>query len=147
MNNSYRDKAIKLLHDTEATFVYVGRDEVITSDLTGIKRLLALADENRNLSEGFAADRIVGKAAAMLMLLCGVQSIYADTLSKPAYDVFSAHGVKVLFRKLVPVIINRRGDGLCPMEKAVLDIDDPEKAYETLLATVRRMSAANAKNA
>ena len=36
-------------------------------------------------------------------------------------------------------IINRKGDGLCPMEKAVLDIDDPLQAKEAILARLAEM--------
>lgn len=38
-----------------------------------------------------------------------------------------------------PRIINRKGDGLCPMEKAVLDIDDPLQAKEAILARLAEM--------
>lgn len=38
-----------------------------------------------------------------------------------------------------PRIINRKGDDLCPMEKAVLDIDDPVQAKEAILARLAEM--------
>ncbi len=140
MNNSYRDKALSVLQNSDASFVYVSGKETLTSESKGIRRLLLLVEEKKDLSEGFVADRIVGKAAALLMVLQGARQVYADTLSEPAYAVFEKYGVKFLFRRLVPVIINRAGDGICPMEKAVLDTDDPKEAYETLAETVKRMS-------
>ena len=36
-------------------------------------------------------------------------------------------------------IINRKGDGICPMEKAVFDIDDPVQAKAAILARLAEM--------
>ena len=60
MNNSYRDKALSVLRNTEASFVYVTENSGLTSEFKGIRRLLALVNEKTELSEGFVADRIVG---------------------------------------------------------------------------------------
>ena len=139
MNNSYRDKALSVLRNTEASFVYVTENSGLTSEFKGIRRLLALVNEKTELSEGFVADRIVGKAAALLMVLQGAKNVYADTLSEPAYAVFEKYGVNFSFRKLVPVILNRSGDDICPMEKTVLDIDDPKAAFPALTETVKRL--------
>ena len=88
MNNSYRDKALSVLQNSDASFVYVSGKETLTSESKGIRRLLLLVEEKKDLSEGFVADRIVGKAAALLMVLQGARQVYADTLSEPAYAVF-----------------------------------------------------------
>lgn len=73
------------------------------------------------------------------MVLQGARNVYADTLSEPAYAVFEKYGVNFSFRKLVPVILNRSGDDICPMEKTVLDIDDPKVAFPALTETVKRL--------
>lgn len=139
MNNSYRDKALAVLRNTDASFVYVTEEAVLTSEYKGIRRLLALVNEQTTLAEGFVADRIVGKAAALLMVLQGAKNVYAETIDQPALAVFRTHGVNVLFRKLVPIIINRAGDGICPMENAVLAVDDPREAFTVLSETVKKL--------
>lgn len=139
MNNSYRDKALAVLRNTDASFVYVTEEAVLTSEYKGIRRLLALVNEQTTLAEGFVADRIVGKAAALLMVLQGAKNVYAETIDQPALAVFRTHGVNVLFRKLVPIIINRAGDGICPMENAVLAVDDPKEAFTVLSETVKKL--------
>lgn len=139
MNNSYRDRALAVLRNTDASFVYVTEEAVLTSEYKGIRRLLTLVNEQTVLAEGFVADRIVGKAAALLMVLQGAKNVYAETIDKPALAVFRTHGVNVLFRKLVPIIINRAGDGICPMENAVLAVDDPREAFTVLSETVKKL--------
>ena len=139
MNNSYRDRALAVLRNTDASFVYVTEEAVLTSEYKGIRRLLALVNEHTTLAEGFVADRIVGKAAALLMVLQGAKNVYAETIDKPALAVFRTHGVNVMFRKAIPIIINRSGDGICPMENAVLAVDDPREAFTVLSETVKKL--------
>lgn len=52
MNNSYRDKALAVLRNTDASFVYVTEEAVLTSEYKGIRRLLALVNEQTTLAEG-----------------------------------------------------------------------------------------------
>ena len=139
MNNSYRDKALAVLRNTDASFVYVTEEAVLTSEYKGIRRLLTLVNEQTVLADGFVADRIVGKAAALLMVLQGAKNVYAETIDQPALAVFRTHGVNVMFRKAIPIIINRSGDGICPMENAVLAIDDPKEAFTVLSETVKKL--------
>lgn len=140
MNNSYRDKALAVLRNTDASFVYVTEEAVLSSEYKASADCLGgLGDEQTTLAEGFVADRIVGKAAALLMVLQGAKNVYAETIDQPALAVFRTHGVNVLFRKLVPIIINRAGDGICPMENAVLAVDDPKEAFTVLSETVKKL--------
>jgi hypothetical protein len=44
------------------------------------------------------------------------------------------YGIVAEYETLADYIVNRSGDGICPMEEAVIDIDDPTEA----LAAVKR---------
>ena len=83
----------------------------------------------RNLS---VADKIIGKAGAMLLCLSGAKEVYAAVLSKSGKDIFDRYDVAYEYGELVDYIINRKGDGMCPMEMTVKDIDDLKEAYEAL---------------
>ena len=131
MEERYIFIARSLLDSSNANFAYSGENGTIVSDLNGIKRLMKLAAEKHDLSKGFTADRIVGKAAALIMVLLGAK--------KPAYEVFVKYGVNFTFTYLVEAIINRTGDDICPMEKTVLGTDEPEKAYELLSEKMKLM--------
>ena len=68
----------------------------------------------------------------MLLTLSGVRKVHAIVLSKAGKDVFEKYGIAYSFDELTDYIVNRRGDGMCPMEMTVKDIDDLEEAYEAL---------------
>lgn len=97
----------------------------------GIAPVLALYDEGI-LAGTTVVDKIVGKAAAMVMTAGGVTACYALTVSKTALSWFRAHDVAVEYDTCVDVIINRAGDGPCPMEQTVKDIDSEDEALFAL---------------
>ena len=103
-----------------------------TSCLRGVKPLLGwLEGDWRGAS---AADKVVGRAAAFLYVLLGVKALYAAVLSEPAAEVLRTHGISVSYGRLAARIVNRAGDGLCPMESAVMGEDDPRRALEKIKA-------------
>ena len=104
----------------------------------GIGPILSLYDEGL-LSGATVVDKIVGKAAAMVMTAGGVSACYALTVSKTALLWFRAHGVAVEYDTCVDVIINRQGDGPCPMEQTVKDIDSEDKALSALRAKIEEL--------
>lgn len=124
------ERAKQKLFESDYKFVFVKGEHMITSFESGIKALTELYSQNLDLSEYSAADRIVGKAAAFIYLLLKVKNIYAEVISESAYELLRDFNVE--YGKIVPYIINRKGDGLCPMEDAVKDIADPELAYNAL---------------
>ncbi|MDD4316749.1 MAG: DUF1893 domain-containing protein, partial [Clostridia bacterium] len=82
---------------------------------------------------------VVGKAAAMLMVLSKVKEVYAVTISKYAVEVFQKYGVPYSYFQIADSIKNREGTGMCPMEQAVLDIDMPMLAYEAIIKKLNDM--------
>ena len=132
-------RAIELLKVSHHTCVLCRGEETWTSDRTGIAPMLGFLEDGLDFSGASAADRIVGKAAAMLFVLAGVTSLYAEVLSERALPVLERYGVAVSWGTLTPAIINRRGDGPCPMEAAVDTVDDPRAALDAVRATVARL--------
>lgn len=108
----------------------VSKEGELTFNERGVKTLLTLQSA---LSGASVADKVVGKAAAMLLVRGGAAEIYAEVISEPALEVFEEHVVYCAYNTLVPNIINRAKDGLCPMEQAVLGVNDIERAYEILV--------------
>lgn len=106
--------------------------EVFFSGEHGVKPLLQWIAEGKDFSGFGGADQVIGKAAALLYIYLGVRDIYGQIVSEPALQAFKEHGVSCTCGEVVPYIINRRKDGLCPMEQTVLDIADPEQAVAAL---------------
>ena len=133
-------EAISLLNDG-VTIAIVSGDRCVTSNERGIKFVLGLVESNDDILNGACvADKIVGRAAALLMIKGGVKEVYAEVLSIPAHEVFIKYGVKHEYKSLVHGIINRNGDGPCPMEKAVLDVDSPDEAAKVLREKLNQLS-------
>ena len=117
-------------------------DRILISRLRGICPLLDLIKQRENLHSACAADRIVGKAAAMLYVLMGVKGVFAEVLSKSGLAVLKNYGIYVEYATLTPNIKSRDGIGLCPMEQTVLTIDEPSAAYVALAKKVEQCRAA-----
>lgn len=98
----------------------------------GVKPLLGWIFEGKDFSGYSAADQIVGRAAALLYIRLGVTALYGKVISEQAVSVLEQHGVSFFYEEMVPFIINRKKDGMCPMEQTVLEISDPEKAVTAL---------------
>lgn len=88
-----------------------------------------------------AADRIVGKAAALLFVLAKVKEVYSEVMSKSAAAVFDKHGISYSCGVLTDRIINRKGDDICPMEKLTMNIDDPALAYSAISKKLSELMA------
>jgi hypothetical protein len=62
-------------------------------------------------------DKVVGCAAARLLLYGRVSEVLTPTISRRALLILQRGGAKVEYRKIVKNILNQKGDDLCPMEK------------------------------
>lgn len=131
MNNSLH-RARHILHSGGYTCVFCRGEQTVTSRERGIAPLLDLLDEGRDVRGFAAADRIVGKAAAMLYLLLGVAEVYAEVISESALAVLRAQGIAVEYGDLCAAIRNRANTGICPMEEAVQNIVSPPAAVIAL---------------
>lgn len=100
----------------------------ISGFLEAIERL---GDTLRGAS---VADKVVGKAIALLCVYKNVKMVYAATLSKRAKAFFEKHGVYHEWDELVENILNFKKTGICPFEKLATEISDPNEAYKRLKA-------------
>ena len=82
----------------------------------------------------------MGKATAFLYQLLGVKEVYAHVMSKSALEVLKAAGIDAQYGKLVEHIINRKGDGICPFEAAVLDIRTADTARTAIREKMKEMN-------
>ena len=133
-------KVKAILESGGYTCVFTDGTAVYTSMLRGVKPLVQFV-ESRTMPAGLsAADKVVGKATAYLYVLLGVREIYAQIISEPAAEVLQAKGIHVQYGKKVPNIINRKGDGICPFEAAVMEIAEPVMAYDAILHKMQEMN-------
>ncbi len=106
----------------------------------GVSNLLRLVHEEPQVLQGAkVVDKVVGKAAAALMVIGGVDEVYAFMASRLAVELLQSHGVKVETGLTVGHIENRSRTGWCPLETACRDLDTPQQMLEAITETLRQM--------
>ena len=127
------EKAKSILLSSASTIAVVSDGEVFTSQERGVKPLLFLLKEKKEFLKGASvADKVIGKAAALLMVLGEIKEVHTLIISEPAIKVFEKHNIPCFYDKKVTRIVNRTGDGLCPMETLCLNVDDPQEAFDRI---------------
>ena len=137
---SHIDQARDILQDTNSTCVFYDGNTVIKDTRRGVKPLLELLESKTDLKNFSAADKVVGKAAAYLYCLLGIETLYAGVISQPALEVLLQRNIHVTYGTLVSSIQNRTHDGPCPMEHAVWEIDSPEEALAAIYKTLKALA-------
>ena len=135
------NKAIALLSkESDLRCALVKDDLIYTSETRGVKPLLGFIESGVDFRGFSAADRVLGRAASFLYVKLGVTEIYSDVMSEGAVELLDSYGISHSCRELTDKIINRAGDDICPMDKTVLDITDPDEAYIALKNKVAQMA-------
>ena len=140
-------RAERLLREHNQSIVVIRGEDVFESGENGVRALMKLQSGPKLLEGASVADKVVGKAAAMLMIRGHVAEVYAELLSKAGSEALADAGIPFVYRTYAPMILNRDGSGMCPMEAAVSDISNPEEAYEALRLAIARMQQKAAEEA
>lgn len=94
------------------------------------------------MKDSILVDKVIGKAAAMVAICGKVKYVHAELICDSAVDILQKNNIKVTWTLRVKDILNRRRNGLCPMEQTVLNISDPAEGVKALEAAVAKMKAA-----
>ncbi len=138
------ERAKLLLASGQYTCVLCKGDMTITSTLTGIQPMVSYLQKKTNLQGFSVADKIVGKAAAMLFVLAGIKAVYAPVMSTSAIAILEQNDIPASYATRTEQIINRKGTGICPMEQSVQDIQQPEAAFAAIQTTLQLLQQTNA---
>ncbi len=134
--------AINLITEGTASCVVIKENTIVKTQCDrGIGPVIRLY-ESGLLQDAFVVDKIIGKAAAMVMTLGGVKGCYGVTMSASAVRWLKEHHISVQYETCVDAIINRAGDGICPMEQTVKDIEDAETALVALKGKIAELRSA-----
>lgn len=137
--NNIEDNVIEALKweiEKEDLSCVVLQDEVLHTHVEkGVKPIVDFWSRDY-LNEAIVVDKVIGKASAIFMVAGKVKHAHGLVVSELAIEVFKEAGIEYSAEKIVPKIINRTGDGLCPMESAVANTDDIKEAIEIILEKV-----------
>ena len=133
------ERAENLLISEGYTCVLCRGEEIYPSDKRGVAPLLELLTSGKDFSGFAAADKTVGAGAAYLYVLLGIREVRAGIISSAGLKILEDAGIVCRFKNKVPYIINRAGDGMCPIESAVQDAGSPEEALAIIMQTLGRL--------
>ena len=109
--------------------------ETITANEMGIKALRRIYKENREiLREATVSDIIIGKGAACFLIAGGIKHLNAGVISRAGLDMLQKAGIPVCPKQIVPMIINRKKDGQCPIENLLRETFDAEEGIKKISA-------------
>jgi hypothetical protein len=137
------DIAKSSLHQKELTLIIVKNGAVLFE--TGSHRISgflgAIEQFGVRLEGASVADRVVGKAIALLCVYTGIREVYAEVLSRKAQAVLEENGIPCQWKELVDTILDLNRNGVCPFEKAAAGISDPEAAYAAFKELLKSFKA------
>ena len=133
------EKAIQLLDSKKYTLVIYENGKFDFSIERGVKSLVSIYESGSRLANAHVADKVIGKAAACMYVLLKAKEVFAYVLSSSAKKVLERFNIPIFYDAEVPFIINRTKTDLCPLEKAVLDIDEPIDAYRAIVEKLKKI--------
>ncbi|MCR8433329.1 MAG: DUF1893 domain-containing protein [Candidatus Korarchaeota archaeon] len=107
--------------DLNGKILYSSREDGIKPVVEAVVVAGGLIDNN------IVADRIIGKAAALIIANRRPQLVFGTVMSKGAVNLLRDLGISYSFEKLVEVIKGKT-KSICPFEEFVKDINDPKEA-------------------
>jgi hypothetical protein len=121
--------------------VFRDNEVIFSSASRGVAPLIEAIDSigRHRLRGAVTADRIVGKAAALLNAYMGAREAHALLISAAAKQTLTDHGLRFVFLEETEAIKSPDGVLSCPFERLVRDISDPEEAYFRIKAKLAEL--------
>jgi hypothetical protein len=122
------------LGDRHLTLCIVKEGHVIFEAKThGVLGFMEAVEKLKDRLDGASvADRVVGKAIALLCVYVNARAAYAATISKAAMALLEGNSVYLEWDSLVENILGADKSKTCPFEQLVDRIEDPADAYRKL---------------
>lgn len=115
--------------------IVTASEETITANEMGIKALRRIYKERREVLRGATVtDIIIGKGAACFLICGGIKHLNVDVISRAGLDLLQKAGIPVCPKQIVPMIINRKNDGQCPIENLLRETFEAEEGIKKISA-------------
>ena len=139
------DMAVELLENDKLTLAIVKDGKVIfSSSEKGIKPLYTALEEQKNKLEGSSvADRVTGKAAAMICAYAGIKQLKTKLISDNAINVLKKTDIIYEYDERAPFIQNRDKSGMCPIETISLKTNDINELLKGIYEFLEKMKKVN----
>ena len=130
---SQGEALLNILNADSHSLVVLNGDSLSFYNGHGVSDLLTLlTNEPDRLKDATIADKMVGRAAAVLMAAARVREVHTNLISTPALKVLHEADIQVFYDEEVPQILNRDQSGQCPIDALLNDADDVEECVAIL---------------
>ncbi len=129
------------IHNQISSFIIVKKDTILHEDIDiGVKPIMKIIHSNPTLlQDNIIIDKVIGKAAAILLVKYKAKEVHGLLMSESAMQVLKKHNIPYYYEASVPFIKNRSNDGLCPLEDSVYKCDDIEQGYENIKKRIEQL--------
>jgi hypothetical protein len=121
------------LKGDDTLWVLKAKNPIFQSKKEGIASLLDYIEKFSPFPDDVTVfDRVVGNAAALLLEMIRCKKIFSSIGSSHALETLNRHAIPSYFVKVVPYILNRKGDGMCPFEQLSIG-KSPDEFYKSII--------------
>lgn len=127
----------KMEQDEKSCSIYVN-DTITFHKERGVKPMVDFWSCGA-LDGAVVCDKVIGKASAMLLVSGNAKYVYGKVMSELALEFLKENDLECGYEQLVDKIQNREGNGLCPMESVVADIEDINEGIEKIIEKMNEL--------
>lgn len=136
------DIAKELFKKEQLSLAIIKNGEIIfTNSDFGIKPMyIATMEFKDSLKGASVADKVIGRAAAMLLKYAEIKELHTDLISEKAVEVLDNSNIKYEYEEKAEYIINRDNTGMCPVEAMSLNTDNIEELLSNIAAFLKKIN-------
>ena len=142
INIDYREIAVELAKfiDNGQVACAIYKDQtVLIHQARGVEPMVDFWSVG-DLKDAVVCDKVIGKASAMFLVSGEAVYVHGHVMSQLAADFLRKNNIEYDYDQLVDKIQTIQGDGLCPMESAVENIDDIKEGIDIILKKSKELS-------
>lgn len=126
--------AVDELNNTDYSLIIVKNNNVqYRSKEESVSSIVSLMDNEPDLlKDSIVADKIIGRAVAMVCDHASVKYCYGSIISEGAVDIFNRNNLPFNFNQKVKAIRNRDNTDLCPIEKLTQNTNDSREGIKKI---------------
>lgn len=113
---------------------------LMTSQKRGVAPLIDFIRKYMSYGEYTLADKVIGKAAALICVKANIKHVYTTIITAPAKKIFNNYGIIYEYDIEVPAIKNRAKTGLCPMETLSAGVETPDDMFDKVVVWLKSMN-------
>lgn len=119
-------KNLSLIVKKDSRIIFQSSGEMLHDLVACIKK------HKKEMNNSIIIDKVVGLAAARLLVFARVKEVYAFIASEPAIKYLQKRNIAIHARTIVKNILNKDKTDICPMERRALNCKSDAEFYKSL---------------